>query len=91
MINEDLKKVLSIVSEAQDKIFLAQSYYDKRKKEKAIRDAKTYAQNLVLPYSALLEKELDLSLNGELFSWGFLEDDLQRVNNLLSEKIKHIY
>ncbi len=40
MINEDLKKVLSIVSEAQEKIFLAQSYYDKRKKEKAIRDAK---------------------------------------------------
>lgn len=87
MSDEELKNILSIVSEAQDIIFCAKSCYDKRKKDKLIREAKSNAQDMVLPYRTLLEEELDFDLNVELFSWWFLERDLQDVHKKLTERI----
>lgn len=86
MIKEDIKKYLSIVEEALSKIHLAERTIDKRRREKAIREAKTEAQNMVYPYKAMLidicRKE---DLGDELFDWGHLEGDLQDVYTKLKE------
>lgn len=86
MNKEEIKLMCSIVEGALDNILLAERTIDKRKRDKAIRDAKIEAQNLVYPYKAILtdicHKE---NLNGELFDWGYLESDLQDVLRILTE------
>ena len=86
MNNEEIKLMCSIVESALNKILLAERTIDKRKRDRAIRDAKTEAQNMVYPYKALL---LDIchidNLGDELFDWGHLEGDLHNVYSKLKE------
>lgn len=86
MNNEEIKLMCSIVESALNKILLAERTIDKRKRDRAIRDAKTEAQNMVYPYKALL---LDIchidNLGDELFDWGHLEGDLHNVYTKLKE------
>lgn len=89
MNREELNQMLSIVDEALSKILLAERTIDKRKHEKAVREAKIEAQNMVIPYRDLLDKELDINYNGELFSWGFIENDLRMVREKLTEMMKN--
>ena len=59
---------------------------EKRKRDKAIREAKTEAQKLVYPYKAILSDICHKdNLNGELFDWGHLESDLQDVYRILTD------
>lgn len=88
MSKEEIQEYISIVERALNEIFLAERTIDKRTREKAIREAKTEAQNLVLPYRELFEEEL-LDYNGELFSWGFIENDLRTVRVKLSEMMRN--
>ena len=88
MSKEEIQEYILIVTEALRKIHMAERTIDKRKRDKAIRDAKTEAQNLVLPYRETFEEELDLDYNGELFSCGFIENDLQTVRDKLSEMMR---
>ena len=91
MSKEEIQKYISIVEEALRKIYMASRTIDKRRREKAIRDAKTEAQNMVYPYKNILtdicHKEY---LNGELFDWGHLEDDLQDVYTKLKELLSGV-
>lgn len=86
MNKEELNKMLSIVESALNKIYLAKRTKDGRKRDKAIREAKKVAQDMVYPYKArisvICQKEY---LNGELFDWGHLESDLQDVYRILTE------
>ena len=88
MSKKELLNVLSIVEDALNKILLAERTIDKRKHEKAVREAKIEAQNMVLPYRDIFDKELDINYNGELFSWGYIESDLRTVYEKLTEMIK---
>lgn len=88
MTRDELNQMLLIVDEALGKMLLAERTIDKRKLEKAVREAKIDAQNMVLPYRDLLDKELDINYNGELFSWDFIENDLRAVREKLTEMIK---
>ena len=86
MNKEEIKEYLHIVRSALDKILLAERTIDKRRREKAIRDAKKEAQNMVYPYKAIFidicHKE---NLGDELFDWGHLEGDLEDVYEKLKE------
>jgi len=86
MNREELSHMLSIVDEALNKILLAERTIDGRRRNKAIREAKKEAQDLVYPYKAILtnicHKEY---LNDELFDWGHLESDLRDVIIILTE------
>lgn len=88
---EEMNQMHSIVESALNKILLAERTIDKRKRDKAIREAKTEAQNMVYPYKNILtdicHKEY---LNGELFDWGHLEDDLQDVYTKLKELLSGV-
>ena len=90
MNKEELNQMLSIVEDALTKIYTAERTIDKRRREKAIRDAKKEAQNMVYPYKATLihicHKE---NLGDELFDWGHLEGDLQDVYTILTNLYNH--
>lgn len=88
MSKEEIQEYISIVERALNEILLAERTINKRTREKAICEAKTEAQNLVLPYREMFEEELDLDYNGELFSWGFIENDLRTVREKLSEMMR---
>ena len=86
MVKEKIEKILFIVESALNKILLAERTIDKRKRDKAIREAKTEAQKLVYPYKAILSDICHKdNLNGELFDWGHLESDLQDVYRILTD------
>lgn len=86
MNKEELNQMLSIVEGALKKIRLAERTIDKRKRDKAIHDAKTDAQNMVYPYKALFTNICQMdNLGDELFDWGHLEGDLQEVYTKLEE------
>ena len=86
MNNEEIKLMCSIVESALNKILLAERTIDKRKRDKAIRDAKTEAQNMVYPYkTALIEICHKEDIGDELFDWGHLESDLQDVYSKLTD------
>ena len=86
MNKEEIQEYLHIVRSALDKILLAERTIDKRRREKAIREAKKEAQNMVYPYKAILidicHKE---NLGDELFDWGHLEGDLRDVYVILTK------
>lgn len=89
MSKEEIQEYISIVERALNEILLAERTIDKRKRDKAIRDAKTEAQNLVYPYKALLIDICHIdNLGDELFDWGHLEVDLHNVYNKLKELYK---
>ena len=86
MSKEEIQEYISIVERALNEILIAEMTIDKRKRDKAIRDAKTEAQNLVYPYKALLIDICHIdNLGDELFDWGHLEGDLQEVHRRLKE------
>ena len=86
MDKEEIKQLLSIVESALNKILIAERTIDKRRRDKAIRDAKTEAHNMVYPYKAILTDICNKEyLNGEPFDWGHLESDLQDVYRILTE------
>lgn len=89
MNKEVVKNYLKIVECALDKIYLAKINTDKRKLEKAIRDAKHDAHDMVILYKAELIVICNLEHIGEeLFDWGHLESDLQTVFEKLKEILK---
>lgn len=86
-INRDeIRKYISIVGNALDKILLAERTKDGRKRNEKIREAKEEALNMILSYKAELANICNLeSLGSELFDWGHLKGDLQDVYSKLGE------
>lgn len=86
MKKENIEKYKSIVGSALDKILIAKRTIDKRKREKAIRDAEIEAYNMVRPFKAELTAICEMGyLGDELFDWGHLEGDLRDVYSHLDE------
>ena len=86
MSKEEIQEYISIVEEALRKIYMAERTIDKRKRDKAIRDAKTEAQNMVYPYKALLTDICNIeNLGDELFDWEHIEGDLRIIYAKLKE------
>ena len=86
MNSEEIRKCISVVESALKDIYLAERTIDKRKRNKAIHDAKVDAQNMVYPYKTVLIDFCHLENLGEgLFDWGHLESDLERVCTILKD------
>ena len=88
MKRDEIIEYNTIVRSALDLILIAERTIDGRSREKTIKEAYQKAQNMVLPYRSFFEEELDLDNNGELFSWGFIKSDLERVHEELTEMIQ---
>lgn len=86
MNKEELYNMISDVEGALKEICLAERTIDKRKRGKAIHDAKVNAQNMVYSYKTVLIDICHLeNLGEELFDWGHLESDLDRVCTILKD------
>lgn len=87
MNSEEIREYISVVKGALNKIYLAEKIIDKRKRDKAIHDAKVDAKNMVYPYKTILTSICHMeNLGDELFDWGrHIESDLQRVYAILKD------
>lgn len=83
----DIDEILLIIDKARTGIVLAIKCRDSRKRDKQIKEAKLKAQELIEPFEAEIKYLCNFENNGmdDLFSWGFIEDDLDKVYNILSE------
>lgn len=85
-----IEEYIHIVKGALDKILLAEKTIDRRKRDKAIRDAKTEALNMIYPHKAKLTEICQIkNLGDELFDWGHLEGDLEDVYMKLKELLNN--
>lgn len=85
---ENINEILQIVENARTTIALAKGCRDGRKREKRIKEAKLKAQELLEPIKAEIKYLCNYDINGmdDLFSWGFIESDLNKVYDILSKK-----
>lgn len=86
-MNTKLDTLIKIVGDAKTEIALARMCNDGRKRDKLVREAKTKAQDMIKPIEDEIKELCHLKNNGmeDVFDWGFLEDDLDKVYNILSE------
>lgn len=85
-----IEEYMHIVKDAWEKIALAERTIDRRKRDKAIRDAKTEALNMVYPHKARLIEICQMeNLGDELFDWGHLTGDLYDVYKKLEELLNN--
>ena len=90
MNKELIEEYIHIVKDALDKILLAERTIDRRKRDKAIRDAKTEAHNMIFPHKETLIEICQIkNLYDELFDWGHLEGDLEDVYRKLKELLNN--
>ena len=86
MNKEEIQVYISIVESALSEILIAERTIDKRKRDKAIREAKEKALGMVYPYKTMLIDICHMdNLGDELFDWGHLEGDLREVCDKLKE------
>lgn len=82
-----LETLIKIVGDAKAEIALARMCNDGRKRDKLVREAKTKAQQMIVPIEDEIKELCHLKNNGmeDVFTWGFLEDDLDKFFNMLCE------